>query len=136
MMKLVEVIRAEMTSDETYKSILKYCEKIKKLTVLFNDLPEFTTTCLVSVVINEGIFMLQDGLGTSEEIDEVIKLGLAHPMEPLFLEDLIGLDTILHILDYLSTELNSIKFQPAPLLRKMVLAGKLGRKTGEGFYNY
>lgn len=136
MMKLVEVIRAEMTSDETCELCLKYCEKIKKETVLINDLPGFATTRLVSAVINEGIFMLQDNLGTPEEIDKAIKLGLAHPMGPLFLADLIGLDTILHILDYLSAELNSIKFQPAPLLRKMVRAGKLGRKTGEGFYRY
>lgn len=136
MMKLVEVIRAEMTSDETCKSCLKYCENIKKETVQINDLPGFATTRLVSVVINEGIFMLQDGLGTPEEIDKAIKLGLAHLTGPLFLADLVGLNTILHILDYLSAELNSIKFQPAPLLRKMVRAGKLRRKIGEGFYKY
>jgi 3-hydroxybutyryl-CoA dehydrogenase len=135
MMKLVEVIRGERTSDSTCEESLAYCEKIGKETVLINDLPGFATTRLVSTVINEGVYMLQDGLGTPEEIDKAIKLGLAHPMGPLFLADLIGLDTILHILDYLKDELG-VKFQAAPLLRKMVRAGKLGRKSGEGFYKY
>ena len=136
MMKLVEVIRAEKTSDETCNESLEYCKNIGKVTVLINDLPGFATTRLVASVINEGVFMLQDGLGTPEEIDKAIKLGLAHPMGPLFLADLIGLDTILHILDYLSEELDAVKYKAAPLMRKMVRAGKLGRKSGEGFYKY
>ena len=136
MMKLVEVIRAEQTSDETCNESLEYCKKIGKDSVLINNLPGFATTRLVVSVINEGVFMLQDGLGTPEEIDKAIKLGLAHPMGPLFLADLIGLDTILHILDYLSEELDAVKYKAAPLMRKMVRAGKLGRKSGEGFYKY
>ncbi len=135
MMKLVEVIKGERISDETCDQSLAYCKKIGKETVLINDLPCFTTTRLVSAVINEGVYMLQDGLGTPEEIDKSIKFGLDHPMGPLVLADLIGLDTILHILDYLKDELG-VKFQAAPLLRKMVRAGKIGRKSGEGFYKY
>jgi 3-hydroxybutyryl-CoA dehydrogenase len=136
MMKLVEVIRAETTSDRTCRESLDYCKKIGKETVLINDLPGFVTTRLVASVINEAVFILQDGLGNPKEIDKAIKLGLAHPMGPLFLADLIGLDTILHILDYLSEELDAVKFKAAPLMRKMVRAGKLGRKSGEGFYKY
>ncbi len=136
MMKLVEVIRAEQTSDITCNESLDFCKKIGKETVLINDLPGFATTRLVASVINEAVFMFQDGLGRPEEIDKAIKLGLAHPMGPLFLADLIGLDTILHILDYLSDELDTVKFKAAPLMRKMVRAGKLGRKSGEGFYKY
>ena len=136
MMKLVEVIKAEQTSDETCNESLEYCKKIGKETVLINDLPGFATTRLVASVINEGVYMLQDGLGSPEEIDKAIKFGLAHPMGPLFLADLIGLDTILHILDYLSEELDAVKYKAAPLMRKMVRAGKLGRKSGEGFYKY
>ena len=135
MMKLVEVIRGDRTSDSTCEESLAYCKTIGKETVIINDLPGFVTTRLVATVINEGVFMLQDNLGTPEEIDRAIKLGLAHPMGPLFLADLIGLDTILHILDYLKDELG-VKFQAAPLLRKMVRSGKLGRKSGEGFYKY
>jgi len=135
MMKLVEVIRGDRTSDTTCDESLEYCKKIGKVTVIINDLPGFATTRLVATVINEGVFMLQDNLGTPEEIDKAIKFGLAHPMGPLFLADLIGLDTILHILDYLKEELG-VKFQAAPLLRKMVRSGKLGRKSGEGFYKY
>jgi len=135
-MKLVEVIRAEQTSNVTCNESLEYCKKIGKETVLINDLPGFATTRLVATVINEATFMLQDGLGSPEEIDKAIKLGLAHPMGPLFLADLIGLDTILHILDYLSGELDAVKYKAAPLMRKMVRAGKIGRKSGEGFYKY
>ncbi len=136
MMKLVEVIRAEQTSDATCNESLEYCKKIGKETVLINDLPGFATTRLVASVINEAVFMLQDGLGSPEEIDKAIKLGLAHPMGPLFLADLIGLDTILYILNYLSGELDAVKYKAAPLMRKMVRAGKIGRKSGEGFYKY
>ncbi|MHA1974675.1 MAG: 3-hydroxyacyl-CoA dehydrogenase family protein [Candidatus Hodarchaeales archaeon] len=135
MMKLVEIIKAEQTSNETLSTSLEFCEKIGKETVVINDLPGFATTRLAVMILNEAVYMLQDGLGTPEEIDKAIKLGLAHPMGPLTLGDLIGLDTALHILDYLKEELGP-KYQACPLLRKMVRAGKLGRKTGEGFYKY
>ena len=135
MMKLVEVIRGDRTSDDTCDESLAFCKEIGKEQVIINDLLGFATTRLVATVINEGVFMLQDNLGTPEDIDKAIKLGLAHPMGPLFLADLIDLDTILHILDYLKDELG-VKFQAAPLLRKMVHSGKLGCKSGEGFYKY
>ncbi|MHA1332319.1 MAG: 3-hydroxyacyl-CoA dehydrogenase family protein, partial [Candidatus Hodarchaeales archaeon] len=135
MMKLVEIIKAEQTSDETLTASLEFCEKIGKETVVINDLPGSATTRLAVMILNEAVYMLQDGLGTPEEIDKAIKLGLAHPMGPLTLGDLIGLDTALHILDYLTAEFGP-KYQACPLLRKMVRAGKLGRKTGEGFYKY
>ena len=135
MMKLVEIIRGEVTSDETLDASIKFCHKIQKETVVINDLPGFATTRLAVMILNEAVYMLQDGLGTAEEIDKAIKFGLAHPMGPLTLGDLIGLDTALHILDYLTDEFGP-KFQACPLLRKMVRAGKLGRKSGEGFYKY
>ncbi len=135
MMKLVEIIRGEITSNETLDASIQFCRKIQKETVVINDLPGFATTRLAVTILNEAVYMLQDGLGTVEEIDKAIKFGLAHPMGPLTLGDLIGLDTALHILDYLTDEFGS-KFQACPLLRKMVRAGKLGRKSGEGFYKY
>ncbi|NHJ01938.1 MAG: 3-hydroxybutyryl-CoA dehydrogenase [Candidatus Heimdallarchaeota archaeon] len=135
MMKLVEVIKGEVTSEDTLNTSIEYCKIIQKETVVINDLPGFATTRLAVIILNEAVFMLQDGLGSVEEIDKSIKLGLAHPMGPLTLGDLIGLDTALHILDYLRDEFGP-KFQACPLLRKMVRAGKLGRKSGEGFYKY
>ena len=136
LMKLVEVIRAGQTSDVTCNKSLEYCKIIGKSFVLIHDLPDFTTTRLVGSIINEAVFMLQDELGSSQEIDKVIKLAVAHPMGPLFLADLIWLDTILHILDFSSGELDAVKFKVVPLMRKMVCAGRLGRKSGEGFYKY
>jgi 3-hydroxybutyryl-CoA dehydrogenase len=135
-MSLVEVVRALQTSDETVARVEQAAVAIGKTPVLVNDSPGFVSNRVLMPMINEAIFCLAEGVATREAIDEVMKLGMAHPMGPLALADLIGLDVCLDILDVLHRDLGEDKYRPSPLLRKYVAAGKLGRKSGEGFYQY
>ncbi|RLF42224.1 MAG: 3-hydroxybutyryl-CoA dehydrogenase [Thermoplasmata archaeon] len=135
-MKLVEVIRGLKTSDETAALIKEIAEKMGKIPVEVNDSPGFVSNRLLMPMINEAIFCLQEGVGTPESIDAVMKLGMNHPMGPLELADLIGLDVVLNIMNVLYEGFNDSKYRPCSLLKKMVQAGYLGRKTGRGFYNY
>lgn len=135
-MKLVEVIRGLATSDETYAIIKEASEKMGKVPVEVNDAPGFVSNRVLLPMINEAIYCVYEGIATPEAVDQVMKLGMAHPMGPLALADLIGLDTCLYIMEVLHAGLGDSKYRPCPLLRKYVAAGWLGRKSGRGFYVY
>jgi 3-hydroxybutyryl-CoA dehydrogenase len=136
LMQLVEVVRGLQTSDETVNRTVELAKSVGKTPVQCNDHPGFVSNRVLMPMINEAIFALQDGVAEAEAIDEIMKLGMNHPMGPLTLADLIGLDVCLDILEVLHRDLGEDRYRPCPLLRKMVLAGRLGRKTKHGFYGY
>lgn len=135
-MKLVEVIRGLATADEVYQEVEKMAESLNKVPVEVNDFPGFVANRILMPMINEAIYTLYEGVATKEAIDDVMKLGMNHPMGPLTLADFIGLDTCLYIMETLHQGLGDDKYRPCPLLRKYVKAGWLGKKTGRGFYEY
>jgi len=136
LMTLVEIIRGLGTSDATCDTVFEVCRKLGKTPVEAKDSPGFISNRILCPMINEAIFALQEGVGTPEAIDTVMKLGMNHPMGPLTLCDLIGLDVVLYVMEVLQRDLGEDKYRPAPLLRRMVDAGYLGRKSGRGFYEY
>jgi 3-hydroxybutyryl-CoA dehydrogenase len=135
-MQLVEVIRGHATTDETTRRVMEIAKALGKSPVEVNDYPGFVSNRVLMPMINEAVFCVMEGVATPESIDTVMKLGMAHPMGPLALADFIGLDVCLAILDVLHRGLGDDKYRACPLLRRMVAAGDLGRKTGKGFYNY
>ena len=135
-MKLVEIIRGLATADEVYETIEEITTKLSKVPVEVNDFPGFVANRILMPMINEAIYTLYEGVATKEAIDEVMKLGMNHPMGPLTLADFIGLDTCLYIMETLHDGFGDDKYRPCPLLRKYVKAGWLGKKTGRGFYTY
>ena len=136
LMKLVEVIRGQETSDETCAKVKACAEALDKVPVEANDYPGFVSNRVLMPMINEAVYCLMEGVSSREGIDTVMKLGMNHPMGPLALADLIGLDVCLDILEVLHRELGDPKYRPCPLLRRMVAAGRLGKKSGAGFYDY
>jgi len=135
-MTLVEIVRGLATSDETCQTTNRLAESLGKTPVEVNDFPGFVSNRVLMPMINEAVYFVMEGVGTAEAIDSVMKLGMNHPMGPLALADLIGLDVCLDIMQVLHTGLGDSKYRPCPLLRKMVDAGRLGRKSGQGFYSY
>ena len=136
MMQLVEVIRGEDTADATARRIVQTCVRLGKTPVEVNDYPGFVSNRILLPMLNEAFYCVMEGVASREAIDQVMKLGMNHPLGPLALADLIGLDVCLHILEVLHRDLGDPKYRPCPLLRRMVAAGKLGRKSGRGFYEY
>ena len=136
LMSLVEIVRGLATDDETYETTVALAEKLGKTCVTSRDMPGFIVNRVLMPLINEACFALNEGLGSVEDIDTAVRLGLNHPMGPLSLADLIGLDTCLFIMEVLHRELGEDKYRPSPLLRQYVSAGWLGRKSGHGFYDY
>ena len=135
-MKLIEIIRGYSTSQDTYETIKELSAKLGKTPVEVHDYPGFISNRILMPMINEAIYALYEGVATAEDIDTVMKLGMNHPMGPLTLADFIGLDVCLAIMEVLLNGFNDSKYRPCPLLKKMVAANKLGRKTGEGFFKY
>jgi 3-hydroxybutyryl-CoA dehydrogenase len=135
-MMLVEVIRGLETSDETFAITMALAEKLGKKPVAVNDAPGFVSNRVLMPMINEAAFCVMEGVATPEAVDDIMKLGMNHPMGPLALADLIGIDTCLAIMEVLYTGFSDSKYRPCPLLKKMVAAGRLGRKSGRGFYSY
>ena len=135
-MSLVEVIRALQTSDATLDTTMRLCEKLGKRPVAVKDSPGFVSNRVLMPLINEAAYCVMEGVATAESVDAVMKLGMSHPMGPLELADLIGIDVCVDILDVLYNDFRDPKFTACPLLRTMVKAGRLGKKSGRGFYNY
>jgi len=136
LMPLVEVVRGRLTDDETVRRVVEVVEELKKTPVIVNDSPGFVSNRVLMPMINEAIFCVDEGVSTPEAVDQVMKLGMNHPLGPLALADLIGLDVCLAILKVLQDGIDAHKYRPAPLLEKMVAQGQLGRKSGQGFYAY
>jgi 3-hydroxybutyryl-CoA dehydrogenase len=136
LMKLVEIVRGHLTTDETTAAVVEATRALGKVPVEANDFPGFVSNRILMPMINEAVFCLHEGVATREAIDEVMKLGMNHPMGPLALADLVGLDVCLAILEVLHRDLGEDKYRPCPLLRRMVAGGLLGRKSGRGFYEY
>ena len=136
LMKLVEIVRGLQTSDETYGAVHELAERLSKEPVEVNDFPGFVSNRVLLPMINEAVYCVMEGVAGPEEVDTVMKLGMNHPMGPLALADLIGLDTCLHIMEVLHEGFGDTKYRPCPLLKRYVAAGRLGRKSGQGFYEY
>jgi 3-hydroxybutyryl-CoA dehydrogenase len=136
LMKLVEIVRGLQTADETRSAVHELAERLGKEPVEVNDFPGFVSNRILMPMINEAVYCVMEGVAGPEEVDTVMRLGMNHPMGPLALADLIGLDTCLHIMEVLHEGFGDTKYRPCPLLRRYVAAGRLGRKSGRGFYEY